>query len=133
DVLATDLSTRALEAARSAEWPLARAEQLPASYRKEFMLRGEDRMRAGPRLCQVVRFAQLNLNELDRMTPGSYELIFCRNVLIYFDTESKGRVLSTLAPQLAPGGLLLLGHAEALGTNERLRSVVPTIYAAAGA
>jgi len=90
-------------------------------------------MRAGPRLREVVRFAQLNLNELDRRQPLAYELIFCRNVLIYFDAESKSRVLSALAPQLASGGLLLLGHAEALGSNEKLRSVVPTIYAAAGA
>jgi chemotaxis protein methyltransferase CheR len=137
DVLATDLSERALSAARSAEWPLARSEQMPASYRKEFMLRGSgesgDRMRAGPRLREVVRFQQVNLNELDRVGLASYDLIFCRNVLIYFDAASKARVLSGLVPHMAPGGLLLLGHAEGVGTaTGRLRTVVPTVYAAAG-
>ena len=129
DVLATDLSSRALDAARAAEWPLARAAQLPPTYRKEFMLRGEERMRANAQVRAVVRFAQVNLNEIERAPRGAFDLIFCRNVLIYFDNASKARVLEGLAARLAPGGLLLLGHAEAVGnSSEKLRTVVPTIY-----
>ena len=129
DVLATDLSTRALAAARSGEWPLARSAQVPPTYRKEFMLRGDERMRAAARVREVVRFSQLNLNELDKAATGSFDLIFCRNVLIYFDAASKVRVLKGLSGRIASGGLLLLGHAEAVGnTCDRLRPVVPTIY-----
>ena len=137
DVLATDLSERVLDKARGAEWPLSRSEQMPASYRKEFMLKGHgehgDRMRAGERLREVVRFQQLNLNELDRSSIGSFDLIFCRNVLIYFDAASKARVMSGLVPRLNSGGLLLLGHAEGVANSvDRLRTVVPTIYTTAG-
>jgi chemotaxis protein methyltransferase CheR len=132
DVFASDFSGRALAKARSAEWPLSRAEQLPPTYRKEFMLRGDDRMRAGQAVREVVRFAQVNLNEIENTATGAFDLIFCRNVLIYFDAASKARVLQGLSTRLAPGGLLLLGHAEAVGnSSDRLRTVVPTIYALA--
>lgn len=132
EVFATDLSSRALAKAREGEWPLARADQVPPTYRKEFMLRGAERMRANAQVRGVVRFAQLNLNDLDKAPGGTFDLIFCRNVLIYFDAASKGRVLDGLSTRLAPGGLLLLGHAEAIGNaNGRLRTVVPTIYALA--
>jgi len=133
-VLATDLSRRALDLARSAEWPLARAEQLSPTWRKEFMLRGEEKMRAGPRLREVVRFGA---GEPQRARPPAAARVRAdllpANVLIYFDAESKARVLSALAPQLAPGGLLLLGHAKRSAPTKSFRSVVPTIYAAAGA
>jgi chemotaxis protein methyltransferase CheR len=135
DVLATDLSERVLSAARAAEWPLAKAEQLPPSYRTEFMLRGcgasEGRMRAQPHVQKVIRFEQLNLNELGERQRGPFDLIFCRNVLIYFDAASKDRVLRGLQRRLSPGGLLLLGHAEAFTSGrEGLRPVVPTVYVA---
>jgi chemotaxis protein methyltransferase CheR len=134
DVLATDLSDRVLSSARAAEWPIARAEQIPASYRRQFMLQNGERMRATPQLRELVRFRQLNLNGVDGAGLGSFDLIFCRNVLIYFDAASKARALQELVSRLAPGGLLLLGHAEAVGnTTDRLRAVVPTIYAASGA
>jgi len=133
EVLATDVSERALQSARAAEWPLSRADQLPPSFQKEFMLRGdvngEGRMRATPDLREVVRFARLNLNALEPGEAGAWDLIFCRNVLIYFDAASKKRVLESLQPRLAPGGLLLLGHAEAIGPTPGLRALMPTLYA----
>ena len=98
--------------ARSAEWPLARAEQLSASYRKEFMLRGEEKMRAGPRLREVVRFAQVNLNELGRQQPVACELIFCRNVLIYFNSPLQDRVQKLFLDSLEMFGILGLGKKE---------------------
>jgi len=131
DVLASDLSERALDAARAAEWPLSRAGQIPPTYLREYMLRSEGRMRAGPKLRELVRFARINLNDLPA-DGGAWDLIFCRNVLIYFDGASKKRVLDALVQRLAPGGLLLLGHAEAVGHSMHgMRSVVPTIWTAA--
>ena len=128
DVLATDLSEKALDAARAAEWPISRAAQVPASYLRDYMLRGEGRMRAGPKLREVVRFARVNLNDLPP-DAGGWDLIFCRNVLIYFDAASKKRVLDALVQRLGSGGLLMLGHAEAVGHTMRgVRSVAPTIW-----
>jgi chemotaxis protein methyltransferase CheR len=64
---------------------------------------------------------------------GPFDLVFCRNVLIYFDVASKARVVERLLDQLAPSGHLFLGHAESLtGLSDRGRSVGPTVYVRAG-
>ena len=133
-VLATDLSTQVLERARAAEWPLEGARAIPEPLLKSFMLRGagprEGRMRAAASLRAMVRFEQLNLNDPAWRVEGRFDLIFCRNVLIYFDASSKARVVSRLIDRLQPDGLLFVGHAEALGSvTDALRCVSPTIYA----
>jgi chemotaxis protein methyltransferase CheR len=133
EVLATDLSTRVLEKARGATWPIASAEEIPIAYRKAFMLRGtggqQGRMRAGPELRRLVRFERLNLNDASYGVEGSFDLILCRNVLIYFDETTRRAVLERLIQRLAPRGYLLLGAAEGLrGLEGRLRSVVPAVY-----
>jgi chemotaxis protein methyltransferase CheR len=133
DILATDLSTRALAVARDAEWPNDRASQVPESYRREFMLRGRGdragRMRASRVLRDHVRFGRVNLNDESYDVSGPFDLIFCRNVLIYFSPEGRARVIERLTRHLAPGGLLFVGHAESLRAHRReLRSVSPTIY-----
>jgi len=73
----------------------------------------------------------LNLNDATYELGGTFDLIFCRNVLIYFDTESKERVIRQLLNRLTPEGLLFLGHAETLsGFQDECppRAVMPTIY-----
>jgi len=136
DILASDISTRVLAAARAALWPLERSAEIPAHHRKRFMLRGvadqEGRMKAGPALRDVLRFDRINLNETPRPTGGPFDLIFCRNVLIYFRPEEKGKVVGRLISHLAPGGLFLLGHAESLIGNGDLTSVGPMVYARNG-
>jgi chemotaxis protein methyltransferase CheR len=133
DVLATDLSTRVLRRASAAVWPLARAEQIPLAYRKAFMLRGHGaaagEMAAKPELASSVRFARLNLQEASYPAVGKVDLVFCRNVLIYFDSAARQRVVDRLLDRLTPGGLLFLGHAESLNSCARVRSVGPTVYA----
>lgn len=134
DVLATDLSTRVLEQAQSATWPIARADEIPPAYRKAFMLRGtgskHGTMRAGPELRALVRFQRLNLNDPSYPLEGRFDLILCRNVLIYFDEATRRAVIDRLIARLAPRGFLLLGAAEGLrGLDARVRSVVPTVYA----
>jgi len=133
EIVATDLSTRALAVAQEAEWPIDRAAQIPEQYRQEFMLRGVGdrvgRMRASRALRERVQFTRLNLNDAAYDIAGPFDLIFCRNVLIYFTPEGRARVVDRLASYLAPGGLLFVGHAESLHAHrENLRVVSPTIY-----
>ena len=134
EILATDLSTRALERARQAVWPIAKSKEIPPVHLKAFMLRGtgdqEGLMKAGPEIRSVVRFARLNLNDEAYPAVGQFDLLFCRNVLIYFAPPTKARVVERLLGHLAPSGYLFLGHAESLAAmTGRLRTVVPTVYA----
>ena len=133
DIVATDLSTRALAVAKEAEWPIDRASQIPEAYRQAFMLRGMGdhvgRMRATRTLRDSVQLARLNLNEPEYDIAGPFDLIFCRNVLIYFSAEGRAQVVDRLTRYLAPGGLLIVGHAESLHAHRGdLRTVSPTIY-----
>lgn len=136
-ILATDLSTRVLDAARNGVWPIEKATHIPEAYLKAFMLRGggsqHGKMKAGPEIRSVIRFARLNLHDeayaVDGKVDGPFDLILCRNVLIYFDAASRRGVIDRLIDHLAPGGSLLIGHAETLhGITTRVRSVVPTVY-----
>jgi chemotaxis protein methyltransferase CheR len=134
EILATDISTRVLERARSAVYPIERSKQIPTSYLKAFMLRGSGTraglMKASPEIRSVVRFARVNLNAEPFPVSGPFDLILCRNVLIYFDAPSKARIVERLLERLDPQGYLVLGHAEALiGLRARARGVGPTIYA----
>jgi chemotaxis protein methyltransferase CheR len=133
EVLATDISTRVLDKARAATWPIERAGQIPPAYLKRFMLRGtgeqQTKMRAGPEIRSVVRFQQLNLQADSYAIGDGFDLIFCRNVLIYFNAVSKEHVVSRLVGRLAESGLLFLGHAESLtGMRDQPRAVIPTVY-----
>ena len=133
DIVATDLSTRVLESARCAVWPLEKSREIPQRHLKSFMLKGtgpqEGRIKAGPEIRSVVRFHRLNLNADPFSFAGPFDLILCRNVLIYFDAPSKARVLERLLERLTPSGYLFLGHAETVtGLNTRARSAGPTVY-----
>ena len=133
EILATDLSTRVLASAAAATWPVAKAAEIPHAYLKKYMLKGTGeqtgKMKAGAELRAVVRFERLNLNDHDYPVSGEFDLIFCRNVLIYFDDRSRARVIERLVDHLEPNGYLFVGHAESLtGVSNRVRYVLPTIY-----
>jgi len=133
DILATDLSTRVLERACQATWPVDKAGEIPKHYLRAYMLKGtcsqEGKMKAGPELRSLVRFQRVNLNDGQGLS-GRFDLIFCRNVLIYFDAASKARAVERLLGHLSPDGLLFLGHSESLaGLGWRVRTVMPTVYA----
>ena len=135
EILASDLSTAVLARARTATWALERSAELTTGDLRAFMLKGtgpqEGFMRAGPELRALVRFARLNLNDASYPGLGRFDLLFCRNVLMYFDPRVKEQVVGRLLGHLAPGGHLFIGHAESLsGTSLPLRCVVPTIYQA---
>jgi chemotaxis protein methyltransferase CheR len=131
-VLATDLSTRALEIARSATWPAARAADLGDERLRRHMLRGvasqEGLVRASKELRALVRVERLNLSA-DVFPRQTFDLVFCRNVLIYFHPVQRERVLRRLVDHLSPGGLLFVGHAESVQcVSDRVRPVGPTAY-----
>lgn len=133
EILATDLSSRALRAARGAVWSVAKAKEIPPGYLKRFMLRGtgsqQGNMKAGPEILGAVRFEQLNLHDEVYPSIGSFDLILCRNVLIYFDAASRAGVIERLLNHLVPTGYLFVGHAESLAAvSEQVRYVVPTVY-----
>jgi chemotaxis protein methyltransferase CheR len=134
EVVATDLSNKVLAAARAALWPIDKAGDIPLHYRKAFMLRGTGsqtgKMKAGPELRDIVAFTRMNLNDPIYSVTGTFDFIFCRNVLIYFDKESKAKVVDRLLTHLAPDGCLFLGYAETTTTiTDRLVSVGPNVYA----
>jgi chemotaxis protein methyltransferase CheR len=132
EILASDLSTRALDRARRAVWPIEKSKDIPDYHRKRFMLKGKRAqqgvMAAGPEIRSVVKFLRLNLNEPSYPLSGDFDLIFCRNVLIYFDAELKIHVVNRLLSHLATQGYLFVGHSESLiGTSDRVRRVIPTV------
>lgn len=123
-ILATDIDTHVLERGSRGVYPLERIEALPDALRKRFFLRGtgahEGQVRVRDELRRMIRFRQLNL--LDAQWPMSepFEVIFCRNVLIYFDKDTQRRLLRHMAQYIRPGGLLLIGHSESLNTDREL-------------
>ncbi len=137
DILASDLSTRVLERARAALWPIEKAREIPERYLKAFMLRGvgpnQGTMKAAVELQRVVRFQRLNLHQRPLAVSGQFDLILCRNVLIYFSAEGRARVVRSLVEHLDPRGYLFLGHAETLnGVDARLRPSGPCVYSWTG-
>lgn len=132
-ILATDISTNVLERGRKAVYPEERIEPVPSSYRSRYFLRSKERnnrlVRVKPELRSRVRFERLNLMSEDFGIRDRFEVIFCRNVIIYFDRTNQSKLLHKLADYLAPGGYLFLGHSETLaGMDVPLFSVAPTIY-----
>jgi chemotaxis protein methyltransferase CheR len=134
EIVATDLSSRALAVARGATWEFAACSEIPENYLKAFMLRGchgqEGKIKAGAEIRAVVNFARVNLNDAEYAVNGPFDLIFCRNVLIYFDREDRERIVRRLLGYLSPKGYLFVGHAESLHTmHDAVRSVMTTVYA----
>jgi chemotaxis protein methyltransferase CheR len=137
EVLATDISTRVLEKARAAVFPIEKSKDIPSELLRAYMLKGRGEhkgvMKVSPELHRVVRFARVNLHADSYPILDSFDLIFCRNVLIYFDQESKEKVIAGILRHLAPTGLLVVGHSEHLGgISPNLKTVAPTIHALAG-
>jgi chemotaxis protein methyltransferase CheR len=132
-ILATDLSTRVLAAAARGVYRSERVEPVPLPLRRKYLLRSRDRredlVRVVPELRSRVRFQRLNFMEFPYQVGGPMDLIFCRNVLIYFDKEFQRRLLLHLCEHLVPGGYLFLGHTESVhGMNLPVRSVGSSIY-----
>ncbi|MHB1176179.1 MAG: CheR family methyltransferase [Sulfuriferula sp.] len=115
-IVATDIDTKVLETASNGVYTLDRLDKMPKDRARRFFLKGKgDRagqVRVRPELRQLISFKQLNL--LGSMWPisGPFDAIFCRNVMIYFDKPTQGKILSRFAPLMKPQGLLFAGHSE---------------------
>jgi chemotaxis protein methyltransferase CheR len=133
EIVASDLSTKVLATARDAVWPIDRSDDIPVAYKRAYMLRGigpeSGRMRAHPTLKSMIDFRQVNLVRGQYNLHGTFDLIFCRNVLMYFSRDSKESVLQRLIQHLAPSGHLFLGHAESLNASAYgLLNAGPAVY-----
>jgi chemotaxis protein methyltransferase CheR len=136
-ILATDICTRVLGIAANAVYEEHDAQPVPMVCKKKYLLRSKDRVRPrvriGPELRRLVEFRQLNLMDPDYGMAASLDIIFCRNVIIYFDRPTQYGVLSRLCRCLKPGGYLFMGHSETLnGFDLPLRSVASTVYRKVG-
>lgn len=130
-IIATDISTRALEAARTGIWPFRKQSDVPHDYLRRFMLQSRDRtlFQATEEIRSLIRFAWLNLTDDHLPVDGTFDLIFCRNVLIYFQPVLRLRVLQQIATRLKQDGLLFLGHSETLhDVHGGLHGVIPNVY-----
>ncbi|HJV24367.1 MAG TPA: protein-glutamate O-methyltransferase CheR [Aromatoleum sp.] len=132
DIVASDISTRVLAQARTGHYAIERADNIPGPYLKAFCLKG-----VGPQdgsfliersLRSRIDFRQVNLNErLPQL--GSFDVIFLRNVMIYFDVATKREVVQRLLGALRPGGHLIVGHSESLnGISDHVQPVAPSVY-----
>ncbi len=133
EIVGSDICTRVLARAVTGHYGLARTEGIPPDYMRKYCLKGV-RSQAGtfliaPELRERTRFLQINLMLPVDTAIGEFDVIFLRNVMIYFDPPTKARVVHNLLPRLKPGGHLIIGHSETLnGISDRLITVRPTIY-----
>lgn len=131
-VLATDLDTKVLASAAAGIYPLERVEKLDIEILRRYFLRGggafEGKVHIKPEIQAPVTFEQLNLvKEWSMKEP--HDIIFCRNVVIYFDRETQKKLFDRFAEALVPGGYLYIGHSETLfQTTDRFELVGKTIY-----
>ncbi len=132
-ILATDICTEVLQSAVLGIYPENMAAQIPADFRRRYVMQAKDRrsgaIRLVPELRGQVQFARLNLMDQTYPVGKDQDVIFCRNILIYFDKETQLAVLTRLCDHLRPGGYLFMGHSETLaGFNLPLRQVGPTVF-----
>jgi chemotaxis protein methyltransferase CheR len=131
-LLATDISNKVLAKARAGVYTLDKLNDLPADWRRRFLQKGVGELsgsfRIRPDLASKVEFSRLNLMEPFE-NAGAFRVIFCRNVMIYFDKQTQERLVRKFAAQLEPGGWLLVGHSEGLmGVRNDLEYVMPAVY-----
>ncbi len=132
-ILATDISSRILKSAVEAIYKESRAELIPMSLRKKYLLKSKDRtnpsVRIVPDLRKKVVFQRLNFMEHNYSIGDTFDVIFCRNVLIYFDRDTQEKVINRLCTKLKSGGYFFLGHSESItNINVPLRQIRPTIF-----
>lgn len=133
DVLGTDISTRVLDRARMGVYPVDRLAPISTDLKKRYFLKSKDQTkslaRVKPELRRSVRYQRLNLMDEDFGLRQKFHVIFCRNVIIYFDRPRQLKLVEHLHHYLHPDGYLILGHSETLaGAELPYRTVAPTVY-----
>ena len=132
-IFATDISTKMLSMAQDAIYKEEKIECIPINLKRKYFLRSikrdEKKVRVIPEIRKRVYFQRLNLISERFNTPHTYDIIFCRNVLIYFDRDVQQNILSKLCMKLRTNGFLFLGHSESItGLDLPLKHIQPTIF-----
>jgi chemotaxis protein methyltransferase CheR len=132
-ILATDISTRVLKQARSGIYKEAQSQAIPPSLRTKYLLRSKEPShgltRIVPALRERISFHRLNFIDEDYRVRGIFEVIFFRNVMIYFDKPTQQEIVNKLCRNLKPGGYLFIGHSESLVTLDvPVKQIGPAIF-----
>jgi chemotaxis protein methyltransferase CheR len=128
-ILATDIDTNMVATAAAGRYEESKAAPIPAAYRQRFIEdAGDGTIKMQPAIKSMIRFKPLNLLEAWPMR-GTFDVIFCRNVVIYFDKDLQKRLFDRYADILAPNGFLFIGHSESLfRVSDRFRHLGRTCY-----
>ena len=137
-IMASDLDTNVLATAQKGVYPIERVEKLSPERLRKFFLRGtgaqEGYVSIRPELKKMIEFQRINLLDASYSVKGPLDVIFCRNVMIYFDKPTQYKILSRFAPMMQPDGLMFAGRSESfLHAADLFKSQGKTVYALARA
>lgn len=137
-IVASDLDTNVLATAQKGVYPIERVEKLSQERLRRFFLKGtgsqEGYVSVRPELRRMIEFRQINLLDHSYSVKGPLDVIFCRNVMIYFDKPTQYKILSRFAPMMQADGLMFAGHSESfLHAADLFKSLGKTVYALASA
>jgi chemotaxis protein methyltransferase CheR len=132
-ILATDISTKVLDIAQTAIYDEEKIVPIPYPLRKKYLLKSRDPskriVRVIPELRNRIAFRRFNLMDKRKPVAEPMDVIFCRNVMIYFDIQTQENLIRRFHDMLTPGGYLFMGHAESINNMDvALRFAAPTIY-----
>ncbi|MBC8018109.1 MAG: protein-glutamate O-methyltransferase [Verrucomicrobia bacterium] len=132
-ITASDICTQVLQTAKTAIYPEERTDPIPLNLKKKYLLRSREKssalVRISPRLRSLVSFRRINFMDDDFGIAEKMDIIFCRNVVIYFDKPTQQTLMRKFHRQLRPGGYLFIGHSETLsGLDVDFKAVASTVY-----
>ena len=132
-IIASDICTQVLQTAKTAIYSEERTDPIPLNLKKKYLLRSRDRSRSlvriSPQLRSMVSFRRINFMDDDFGMAEKMDIIFCRNVVIYFDKPTQQALMQKFHRQLRPGGYLFIGHSETLsGLDVDFKAVASTVY-----
>ncbi|SME95792.1 CheR family methyltransferase [Desulfovibrio gilichinskyi] len=131
-ILATDISNEILNKAINAVYPLSKVDVIPMAMKKKYLLKSRNKdkqlIRIAPEIRRKVEFRRLNFMEKFPFKDEK-DIIFCRNVVIYFDRPTQYTLFSKFCARLSKGGFLFIGHSESIsGMDLPVRQIAPTVY-----
>lgn len=132
-IFGTDLSTKVLKKAIEAVYPINRVDVIPLDLKKKYLLKSKNKeknlVKVTTALRKKVTYDRLNFMDADYKVNEMYDLIFCRNVLIYFDRKNQENIINKLCRNLKHGGYIFFGHSESItGIDAPLTHIKPTIF-----
>ena len=132
-IVGTDLSTQILQKSVEAVYKEDRVANIPMDIKRKYFLKSKERtnptVKVVPELRKKVRFGRLNFMDAYYDIPETFDVVFCRNVLIYFDRATQEKVINKLCSKLKSGGYFFLGHSESImNMDVPLKQIKPTIF-----